>query len=134
MIVSGVDRTICNAVLVVDDLFGIRSPLDDDVINEYDNGEFANDCTLAILADVDENEVILLLSIVVGVACKENARGELLPPSVYPGGSSLTVSSTSSSSSFLILPLLREIFLSSLPAICVNCCILLLFGSDTDAE
>jgi hypothetical protein len=132
MIVSGVDRTICNAVLVVDDLFGIRSPLDDDVINEYDNGEFANDCTLAILADVDENEVILLLSIVVGVACKENARGELFP-SVYPG-SSLTVSSSSSSSSFLILPLLNDMFLISLPTICVNCCLLLLFGSDTDAE
>ena len=84
MIVSGVDRTICNAVLVVDDLFGIRSPLDDDVINEYDNGEFANDCTLAILADVDENEVILLLSILVVVACKVDARarGELLPPSI----------------------------------------------------
>ena len=133
MIVSGVDRTICNAVLVVDDLFGIRSPLDDDVINEYDNGEFANDCTLAILADVDENEVILLLSIVVGVACKVDARGELLPPSIYPG-SSLTVSSSSSSSSFLILPLLNDMFLVSLPTICVNCCLLLLFGSDTDAE
>ena len=132
MIVSGVDRTICNAVLVVDDLFGIRSPLDDDVINEYDNGEFANDCTLAILADVDEKEVILLLSIV-GVACKVDARGELLPPSVYPG-SSLTVSSSSSSSSFLILPLLNDMFLVSLPTICVNCCLLLLFGSDTDAE
>ena len=128
MIVSGVDRTICNAVLVVDDLFGIRSPLDDDVINEYDNGEFANDCTLAILADVDENEVILLLSIV-GVACKVDARGELLPPSIY----SLTVSSSSSSFSFLILPLLVDMFLISLPTICVNCCLLLLFGSD-DAE
>ena len=131
MIVSGVDRTICNAVLVVDDLFGIRSPLDDDVINEYDNGEFANDCTLAILADVDEKEVILLLSIV-GVACKVDARGELFP-SVYPG-SSLTVSSSSSSSfSFLILPLLNDMFLISLHTICVNCCLPLLFGSD-DAE
>ena len=133
MIVSGVDRTICNAVLVlvVDDLFG--SPLDDDVINEYDNGEFANDCTLAILADVDENEVILLLSILVVVACKVDARGELLPPSVYPGSSLTVSSSSSSSSSFLILPLFNDIFLISLPTMCVNCCLLLLFGSD-DAE
>ena len=121
MIVSGVDRTICKAVLdeVVDDDFLFGIPLDDN-INEYDKGEFANDCTCTILADVDEYDVILLLSIV-GVA-KVDTRGELPPLGL-----------TVSSSSFLILPLLNDIFLISLPTTCVNCCLLLFFGG-SDVE